>query len=140
MKTKNKRLFEKAWGFQSRYIKLRDSDWRGYGNCCTCGKTIEAMTKKGHAGHYRHGYLDFHPKNIHLQCSSCNIYGSGKLDMYTIFLIKKYGPGIIEELDKAFHDHKIKHDKTGKKYSNEELELIIVSIKEKINEFTFNKT
>ena len=134
-KTKNKLLFDKAWELQSKYIKLRDSDWRGYGKCCTCDKTIEAMTNKGHAGHYRHGYLDFHKKNVHLQCSSCNIYSGGKLDKYTIFLIKKYGVEVIDELDKAYHEHKRKHELNRKKYTDEELELIIIGLKEKINEY-----
>lgn len=134
MKTKEKKLFDKAWKLMSQYIRLRDSDWRGYLECCTCKKVIEA--KKAHAGHYRHRYLDFNEKNINGQCAGCNTYRSGELDKYTLFLIKKYGLGVIEELDKAFHAHKLKHDQTGKKYTAEELEIIIEALKIKINELS----
>lgn len=125
-----KKLFDKAWKLMSEYIRKRDTDWRGYGNCCTCGKTVEY--KKAHAGHYRHGYLDFNEKNINLQCAGCNTYRGGALDKYTIFLIKKYGIGIIEKLDDLYHKHKQKQDKTGKKYTKEELEEIIEDLKVKI--------
>jgi len=131
-KTKLQKLFDKAWRLQSQYIKLRDSDWRGYGNCCTCNEIVEAFTKKGHAGHYRHGFLDFNEKNINLQCSGCNRYRNGALDQYTIFLINKYGTKVIKELDTAFHAHKLKTDQTGKKYTEEELNDIIENLKTKI--------
>jgi DNA-binding MltR family transcriptional regulator len=69
---------------------------------------------------------------VNLQCPSCNTYRGGELDKYTIFLIKKYGIGVIEELDKLFHEHKLKHDQTGKKYTKEELLKIIEELKCKI--------
>ena len=40
--------------------------------------------------------------------------------------------GVIEELDKLFHEHKLKHDQTGKKYTQEELLKIIEELKCKI--------
>ena len=130
MNKEQKKLFDKAWRLMSEYVRKRDTDWRGYGNCCTCGKIVEY--KKAHAGHYRHKYLDFNEKNVNLQCSSCNTYRGGELDKYTIFLIKKYGVGVIEELDKLFHEHKLKHDQTGKKNTQEELIKIIEELKCKI--------
>jgi len=133
-KTKLKKLFDKAWKLMSQYIKLRDSDWRGYAKCCSCGKTIEAFTSKAHAGHYRHGYLDFNEVNINLQCNHCNTFKGGQLDTYTLFLTRKHGIEVIEELDKAFHEHKLKHDQTGKKYTEQELLDTIELLKEKINE------
>lgn len=114
----------------SQYVRLRDSDWRGYGNCCTCDKKIHF--KEAHAGHYRHRYLDFEEKNVHFQCSACNTYRGGELDKYTLFLTRKYGAEVLEDLDKKFHAHKQKHDRTGKKYTMEELEDIIADLTEKI--------
>lgn len=132
-KTRIQKLFDKAWKLQSEYIRKRDSDsFTELAECCTCN--IVKPRKEMHAGHYRHRYLDFHEKNVHAQCSGCNTYRSGELDKYTLFLIDKYGFEVIKELDDAFHAHKRKHDSTGKKYSVEELELIIVGLKEKINE------
>ena len=125
-----KTLFDKAWKLMREYVRKRDTDWRGYGNCCTCGKTVEY--KKAHAGHYRHAFLDFDERNINLQCNSCNTYRGGELDKYTIFLIKKYGIEIIEELDTLFHAHKLKADQTGKKYTVDELTEIIKDLQIKI--------
>lgn len=116
----------------SQYVKLRDSNWRGHGNCCSCGKHLEAQTANAHAGHYRHGYLDFDAQNINLQCSSCNTFRGGKLDTYSLFLTRTYGNEILETLDKKFHAHKRKHDQTGKKYTVDELDVIIAELKERI--------
>lgn len=74
-KLTKKYIWEK---FVSPYIRLRDSDWNGYGNCISCNKKI--FWKEGHAGHFlpksRGDIIYFEEDNIHLQCPTCNCYGS----------------------------------------------------------------
>ena len=92
---------DKVWKVMSLYIRQRDSDWRGYCKCCTCSTTKH--WKEMHAGHFIHGktkmsYLD--ERNVNGQCNSCNTYKGGSLAEYSIFLEKKYGHGILQELKK----------------------------------------
>lgn len=60
-----------------------------------------------HAGHYKHGktkisYLE--EKNVNAQCNSCNTYKGGDLANYAIFLEKRYGYGILQEIEKLADD------------------------------------
>lgn len=56
-----------------------------------------------HAGHYvpasRGNATYFDERNVNCQCYHCNINLSGNAPAYTLFLIRKYGPQIIEELN-----------------------------------------
>ena len=79
-----KTLHEKLWKLFSFYIRQRDK-W----TCYTCGKVGEGA--EIHAGHFKHGVLDFDEMNIHAQCVSCNKWKSGKLDVYAENLIRDYG-------------------------------------------------
>jgi len=82
-----------CWDKQSEYVRRLEE-----GVCCTCGKIDE--WKNMQAGHYRHkDCLDFNLKNIHCQCSRCNKWLTGNSKKYAIYLEKRYGFGIIQELD-----------------------------------------
>ena len=88
-----------AWGWFSKYIRIRDSDGRGYGACFTCQK-INPI-KDMDAGHFvsrDHKSVKFDEKNVHLQCRSCNRFGGGMGGMYAINLDKVYGVGTAEAL------------------------------------------
>ena len=86
-----------TWQAMSRFVRARDK------LCVTCSGPGE------HAGHYRHNSersqslggnaLWFDLRNINAQCNACNNYRSGNLNEYAIFLEKKHGPGILQELN-----------------------------------------
>jgi hypothetical protein len=91
------------------FIRKRDcqsvvNGGRG-GRCCTCGKPLKWNDAQANAGHFvavgtaTQG-TEFDERNIHLQCVYCNNWGEGKKPEYSLFLIEKYGPGIVEELVK----------------------------------------
>lgn len=93
-----KRIWTK---YVSPYIRLRDCDEHFEIQCCTCN--TKRHWKKMHAGHFKHGNTKqsyFYEKNVHGQCVSCNMYRSGNLAVYCIFLESKYGHGILQEIDK----------------------------------------
>lgn len=84
----------------SLYVRQRDSK-DGVARCVTCGKYDH--WKEMDAGHYiSRQYLSvrYNEKNVHAQCKSCNRFHEGMKDAYALFLIKTYGKGILEELDK----------------------------------------
>lgn len=39
-------------------------------------------------------------RNNHPQCIGCNMFKNGNMDEYALFLIRTYGEGILEELQK----------------------------------------
>ena len=102
MKKKKKRtptqiLKDKTWKEFSKYIRTKGVDKDGFNKCFTCDK--KASWKKLHAGHFKHGKLDFDEMNVHPQCVGCNMYGRGKLDVYAMRLIELYGLKKIKELE-----------------------------------------
>ena len=84
------------WQVFSLYIRSRDG-----GLCISCGKKGKITDMD--AGHYipkTAGLnLYFDEKNVNCQCTYCNRWLHGNLSKYAIALIKKYGEGILEELD-----------------------------------------
>lgn len=115
-KTLRKRLYDKAWYWFALYIKTRDR-WQ----CVTCNKDLKDNRRQCHAGHYKHGVLDFDEQNINAQCSGCNNYKNGNLTAYALYLTRKYGAGILEELEVRASEQRAR----PKKYTIEELENII---------------
>lgn len=88
----------RAWKAFSEYIRLKDK------TCATC------TSAASQAGHYNHNTdkgsnpnlggnaLWYCEKNVHGQCSACNLYKSGNLAEYALFLEDRYGDGILQEL------------------------------------------
>ncbi len=83
----------------SRYIRLRDADKTGICTCVTCGAKIHWKNiQNGHfitRGNYKYRRSVV---NCWSQCMPCNIYKSGNYIAYTLFMIWKYGQGIVEEM------------------------------------------
>lgn len=115
---------ERAWNALSRYARARDKI------CVTC-KTNTAMQ----GGHYRHNSdkankqlggnaLWYDERNINGQCSHCNLYKSGRLDEYSLYLESRYGQGILQELERLF--------RIPKKWTIEELTLVAEKYESKI--------
>ena len=94
-------LKKKLWKVFSEYIRRRDADWKGMVACCSCGKVDH--WKNRDAGHYRPKTegtcMYFEEKNVHAQCRGCNSFRRGNLANYSLYLIRRYGSGILEELE-----------------------------------------
>lgn len=76
----------------SRYIRIKSSDKDGYSECVTCG--LKAHWKKLQCGHYvsrRYLSLRWDEGNTFPQCVGCNMFKSGNMDEYTMFLVGEYG-------------------------------------------------
>lgn len=95
----------------SLYIRLRDTDENGYGNCCTCNRPLriisDSLTLEGtnlidtsaQCGHFMprgKGNTRWHEKNCALQCGTpCNhkLMGAGKPFEFSLHIDKTWGEG-----------------------------------------------
>ena len=113
-------LKRKAQKACNEYIRLRDRKEP----CISC--LYVGNGRQWHAGHYKpqggNSLLRYDERNIHKQCSICNNHKSGNLVPYRENLIKKIGIETVEELESM---------NTIKKWSKEELEVIITKYKYK---------
>lgn len=91
----------RLWQVFSEYIRKKNADHAGMVTCVTCGAVKH--WKEIQAGHYHaksHGMsLYFDERNVHPQCAGCNLFKSGNLTAYALFLQKTYGPKILKVLD-----------------------------------------
>ena len=88
----------------SIYIRLRDSDDKGFCRCISCGKIQH--WKDVDCGHYvnrSHMGTRYSERNCNAQCRSCNRFSEGNNIGYTRGLIRKYGIKVIDELDVKKH-------------------------------------
>ena len=93
----------------SLWIRARDK------RCVTCGSTKNLQN-----GHYisrSHSSTRYLEKNNNCQCLVCNIFMKGNYPAYTIYLMRKYGNGIIKELERKGRE--------TKQFTPSELEKII---------------
>jgi len=93
-------LDNKLWKLFSKYIRLRDRIQDEYCKCISCGSIHH--WKDMHAGHFigrRHKGVKFNEKNVSAQCCKCNTYNSGEQWNFGKALEKKYGEGVIDELE-----------------------------------------
>lgn len=84
----------------SQFIRLRDSDDKGYARCITCHKSFYWVEIQ--AGHYisrRHLSTRWEELNVHAQCAGCNLFGRGRHDVYALALMDKYGDHILRQLE-----------------------------------------
>lgn len=107
-----KTLKRLTWEALSRFVRARDPQ------CICCGAPT---TDAGHFQYnternqsYGGNALWYDLRNIHGQCAKCNRYAAGNLVPYTIYLQKKYGIGIVNELYQLW--------RTPKKWTHEEIE------------------
>lgn len=104
----------------SLYIRLRDNFI-----CCTCGKTGEQGMQCGHYIPRGNMNTRWDEENCHAQCVGCNVFNHGRMDEYALFMVKKYGKGILEEMSKR--------KKTLKQWTVPEIEEKIKYYQEKVN-------
>jgi len=124
-------LKKKAWPLFSQYIRMRDclrtTGSLDYGECITCDNQFEFNQLQ--AGHFipgRHNSNLFSEKGCHAQCVSCNRYHGGQPLEYRRQIIKLYGEGADLELEEEA--------RKVKKFTLQELETLIVDLREKIKE------
>jgi hypothetical protein len=111
----------------SEYIRLRDSDTNGICTCISCG--FKDHWKDMDCGHYivrKHMSLRFSERNCNAQCQNCNRFKYGNLKGYSMGLIRKYGPNILEELNTAKNQ--------TVKIGRYEIEIMKAELKSKIKE------
>ncbi len=75
----------------SMFVRRRDNYI-----CVTCGR------QGNEAGHYIGREVRatrWDERNVNCQCTYCNKYKHGNLTKYAIYLERKFGVGILEELD-----------------------------------------
>ena len=83
----------------SKYVRLRDSDEDGYGNCITCG--VNRHYTQADCGHFISRscrITRWDEQNAHLQCKRCNGFLSGRQYEHGMAIDKKYGEGTAETL------------------------------------------
>ncbi len=108
IKTKRKtvsKVKKDVWDIFSRYIRLRDclrtTGCSSWGLCFTCGKRLHfKMLQAGHFIAGRHNANLFSEKGTHAQCYNCNINLRGNTLEYRRQIIKMYGQGYDEVLEK----------------------------------------
>ena len=97
------KLNKTAQEWFNRYIRLRDTDEQGYGNCISCNKLLKYGTKEAHAGHYysvgAHPRMRFNENNTRLQCLRCNHFMNGNLLNYRVGLVRKFGEQFVKDLE-----------------------------------------
>lgn len=104
MKKKKRKinLKKKLWDIFSKVIRLRGADENGYVKCISC-ETF-AHWKTLDCGHYLPKSLGlaiyFEETNVAPQCTGCNRFRHGNQPKYALALIDKYGPDILDEMDK----------------------------------------
>jgi len=104
----------------NRYIRERDKGL----NCISCAKP----PKKQNCGHFYsqggHANVRFDEDNCHLQCEHCNTFLSGNLLNYREGLLKRIGEAKLNALSQRANE--------TRKYTNDELQEIIKTYKNKI--------
>lgn len=118
-------LKKKADTYFSRYVRLRDCDETGYGECISCG--ARKFWKDLQAGHFVKrsvSLLRYDEENVNAQCVGCNMFKSGEQFAYSKALDLKYGDGTADRL--------WEQRSTTHKFTIEELEEIIHDAKEQV--------
>lgn len=101
-RTPYQKLNKRVKYYCNKYIRLRDSIGKGWGQCCSCGKIVI----EGDAGHFiGTGFggssgVRFDERNMNLQCRSCNRFQEGNKLEYRKFMLNKYGQDVVNELER----------------------------------------
>jgi hypothetical protein len=121
------KLKKKVWTLFSLYIRHKYSK-NGMCQCFTC--YVVKPIKEMQAGHFvsrMYGATFIDERNVHPQCSKCNILLKSNPDAYALNLQRKYGNDIIEIL----------HKKSRKpfKFDRNELLKSIEELKERLKPY-----
>lgn len=72
-----------------------------YGICVTCNR-VKLIIGELHCGHFMdrdNSKVRFDPRNCHNQCVHCNTFKGGKQAEYRIFMVRKYGEAVTQEIE-----------------------------------------
>lgn len=86
----------------SEFIRRRDADKNGIVKCCSCGKLVD--WKESDCSHFvsrQYLWTRYDERNCNASCRKCNRFEEGRKEEYALFLVKKYGVEILEELNSA---------------------------------------
>lgn len=79
-----------------KWVRLRDIELK----CISCGTQ---NPKLWHGGHFKkseiYSGLIFDERNVHKQCSRCNVFLNGNEGEYRIGLVNRYGKEYVEKLE-----------------------------------------
>ena len=95
-------LSQDAAKLMQRIVRIKASiyaDEGGYINCVSCGKNDHWSNMQG--GHFisrTSTRWRYDERNIHPQCPSCNLYKSGNLIPYTLYMEEMYGTDFVTEM------------------------------------------
>ena len=110
----------------SQYIRKSYANDFGMAECYTCNKVLQYKDlQNGHFISRGHMNTRWDEMNNHAQCIGCNVFNHGKMDEYALFMVKKYGEGILEEMKKR--------KDTLRQWTIKEMEEQIKIYKEKVN-------
>ncbi len=104
-----KQLKKETWQAIAKYVRQVELF------CASCG--IVCSYEESDCGHFKPNSernmnlggnaLWFDLRNLHKQCRKCNRFASGNLSGYSIYLEKKYGYGILQEIHKLYNTYKL---------------------------------
>ena len=99
MPTERSKLVKKLDKIFSIYIRTRDVDDSGFGECFTCGATKH--WREVDAGHFQSRgkfATRWDEANVQFQCKRCNGFRGGEQYIFAKNLNIKYGEGTAEEI------------------------------------------
>lgn len=135
------KLKKKLWRMFSEYIRIKDTDLRGMGACCTCGKAIPWKHEKGtsQASHCFpqkvYPNLIYEEINVGLACSYCNGAKLGAQYEFSVHIKEKYGEDAWNKLYKKakdFEKWRAKHPSNVHKWTKDWVEGKTVEYSEKL--------
>jgi hypothetical protein len=94
-----KSLKAEVWDLFSEWVRRSAADEYGFCVCITCSRVLPWQQMQ--AGHFisrSHNLILFDEKNVHVQCSRCNVLLKGNIIVYQDFMLKTYGQSVIDEL------------------------------------------
>ena len=127
-----KSLKNKLDAIFSQYIRRKDATSQGLAVCVSCHAV--KPWKEQQCGHYvSRTYLAtrWDERNCAVQCGTCNVLRRGNYPAYTLYMLRKYGQGVIEELEALRHK--------PIKLTAADLEDLILAYKAKLEELDMKR-
>lgn len=97
-----KKLIKTLDKYFSQFIRLRDTDSQGYGNCITCHKELKWSdgneTHNGHFATRNNMSTRWDERNCNIQCNYCNTFRHGEQFKHGEYIDWKYGKGTAESI------------------------------------------
>lgn len=96
-KKSNAKLKKNLWKIFARWVKERDR-W----TCVTCGRKVDGYS--ANAGHYIAAgacglEYYFSERNVHCQCTVCNLRLEGNRPAYRAFILSRYGETTLKDIE-----------------------------------------